>query len=157
MKRRFDGSKVVYEWFPPAENALSQSVLIGSWAEGLDGVQPEVHQILEVALTTYLRRVLKNGVKNVKNEPRLPSAAEHASSLWFLSFFHCHCKLQETLYSNSKLQPFQNDFGLSDTTWVFVPSNYNQLYHQLLSARLSNKNWKCTKLYYIRTLLPGRP
>ena len=81
MKRRFDGSKVVYEWFPPAENPLSQSVLIGSWAEGLDGVQPEVHQILEVALTTYLRRVLKNGVKNVKNESRLPSAAEHASSL----------------------------------------------------------------------------
>lgn len=113
MKRRFDGSKVVYEWFPPAENALSQSVLIGSWAEGLDGVQPEVHQILEVALTTYLRRVLKNGVKSVKNEPRLPSAAEHASSLWFLSFFYCHCKFIER-----KIVSHLNTFNISEWYWT---------------------------------------
>ena len=37
MKRRFDGSKVIYEWTPPAENGLSNSILIGTWAEGLEG------------------------------------------------------------------------------------------------------------------------
>ena len=81
MKRRFDGSKVIYEWTPPAENGLSNSILIGTWAEGLEGVQPDVHQMLEAALNTYLRRVLKNGIHSLRNEPRLPSVAEHANCL----------------------------------------------------------------------------
>ena len=82
MKRRFDGTKVVYEWTPPIENGLSHSILLGTWAEGLEGVQPDVHQLLETALNTYLRRVIKNGVKeSLANEPLLPSCAEHASCL----------------------------------------------------------------------------
>ena len=47
MKRRYDGSRVQNEWYPPPENPLAQSVLVGSWAEGLENVQPEVNSILE--------------------------------------------------------------------------------------------------------------
>ena len=47
MKRKYDMIQMTNEWNSPPENALAQSVLIGSWAEGLDYVQPEVHALLE--------------------------------------------------------------------------------------------------------------
>ena len=67
MKRRFDGTKVVYEWSPPQENGLSHSILLGTWAEGLEGVQPDVHQLLEVRGLAFLSSTNGTSVLNVEN------------------------------------------------------------------------------------------
>ena len=61
MKRRFDGSRIMTnDWLPPSDNSLAQTVLVGTWAEGLDNLHPEIYSLLDAALSTYLRRVLRS-------------------------------------------------------------------------------------------------
>ena len=82
MKRRFDGSRIMTnDWLPPSDNSLAQTVLVGTWAEGLDNLHPEIYSLLDAALSTYLRRVLRSGLTNLRNEPRLPHVTEVANSI----------------------------------------------------------------------------
>lgn len=81
IKRKFDGSTISTRWNPPAENSVASSILVGCWAEGLEGVSPSVSNILDSALKTYLKRVIRNGVDQLRTEPRLPHIEQHANAL----------------------------------------------------------------------------
>ena len=37
IKRKLDGSAVSARWNPPPENPMASSILVGCWAEGLEG------------------------------------------------------------------------------------------------------------------------
>jgi len=156
MKRRFDGSRIMTnDWLPPSDNSLAQTVLVGTWAEGLDNLHPEIYSLLDAALSTYLRRVLRSGLTNLRNEPRLPHVTEVANSIQNL--WNCFFPVNKSLpfYSHWRslfrmiLEPLFNLVVSISTTLVstvfryFFPKKEND----------EERSWKQYMIYSIYAII----
>ena len=69
-------------WEPPAGNTLAQAILVGSFAEGLEGVDVEALKAIESGLKIYMTRLLRDDAQvEITRDPRLPNIELHATSL----------------------------------------------------------------------------
>ena len=69
-------------WQPPTGNTLAQTILVGTFAEGLEGVNEEAFNLIDSALQIYIQRILANGIEEtLAKEPCLPNIELYAASL----------------------------------------------------------------------------
>ena len=69
-------------WQPPTGNTLAQTILVGTFAEGLEGVNEEAFNLIDWALQIYIQRILANGIEEtLAKEPCLPNIELYAASL----------------------------------------------------------------------------
>ena len=69
-------------WEPPAGNTLAQAILVGSFAEGLEGVDVKALKAIESALQVYMTRLLSDNANvEITRDPRLPNIELYSTSL----------------------------------------------------------------------------
>ncbi|CBY23002.1 unnamed protein product [Oikopleura dioica] len=81
-KSTINEPQVSKAWEPPAGNTLAQAILVGSFAEGLEGVDVKALKAIESGLQIYMTRLLSDDLNDgITRDPRLPNIELYATTL----------------------------------------------------------------------------